>query len=72
RLTTVLPLLRQAPGLQVVFTGGEGEYFGAGLSEAERARRFFAQLGVDTERVLFESASRNTYAASTPSGHGYC
>lgn len=61
RLTTVLPLLRKAPGLQVVFTGGEGEYFGAGPSEAERARRFFAQLGVDTTRVLFESASRNTY-----------
>ena len=40
RMTTVLPLLRQAPDLAVVFTGGQGEYFGSGPSEAERARRF--------------------------------
>jgi uncharacterized SAM-binding protein YcdF (DUF218 family) len=61
RLTTVLPLLRQAPTMQVLFTGGEGEYFGSGPTEADRARRIFAQLGVDTSRILFESASRNTY-----------
>ena len=61
RMTTVLPLLRQAPALRVVFTGGEGEYFGSGSSEADRARRIFTQLGVDTARILFESASRNTY-----------
>ena len=60
-MTTVLPLLRQAPGLQLLFTGGEGEYFGAGPTEAERARRIFSHLGVDTTRVIFESASRNTY-----------
>ncbi len=61
RMTTVLPMLRQAPALQVLFTGGEGEYFGYGPTEADRARRFFAQLGLDTTRILFESASRNTY-----------
>jgi len=61
RMTTVLPLLRQAPTMQVLFSGGEGEYFGSGLTEADRARRIFAQLGVDTSRILFESASRNTY-----------
>jgi uncharacterized SAM-binding protein YcdF (DUF218 family) len=61
RMTTVLPMLRQAPGLQVLFTGGEGEYFGHGPSEADRARRFFVQLGLDANRILFESASRNTY-----------
>lgn len=61
RMTTVLPMLRQIPRLQVLFTGGEGEYFGSGPSEADRARRIFAQLGLDTTRVLFENASRNTY-----------
>lgn len=61
RMTTVLPLLRQAPDLAVVFTGGEGEYFGTGPSEAERARRFFVQLGLDPQRVRLESQSRNTY-----------
>ena len=61
RMTTVLPLLRQAPDLAVVFTGGNGEYFGNGPSEAERARRFFVQLGLDPQRVRLESQSRNTY-----------
>ncbi len=61
RLTTVLPLLRQAPDLAVVFTGGQGEYFGSGPSEAERARRFFVQLGLDPQRVRLEDKSRNTY-----------
>jgi uncharacterized SAM-binding protein YcdF (DUF218 family) len=61
RMTTVLPLLRQAPDLEVVFTGGEGEYFGNGLSEAERTRRFFVQLGLDPQRVRLEDRSRNTY-----------
>ena len=61
RMTTVLPLLRQAPDLELVFTGGQGEYFGTGPSEAERARRFFVQLGLDPQRVRLESQSRNTY-----------
>ena len=61
RMTTVLPLLRQAPDLAVVFTGGQGEYFGSGPSEAERARRFFVQLGLDPQRVRLEDQSRNTY-----------
>jgi uncharacterized SAM-binding protein YcdF (DUF218 family) len=61
RLTTVLPLLRQSPVLQLVFTGGEGELFAAGSSESERARRFFVQQGVDANRIRFEDQSRNTY-----------
>ena len=61
RMTTVLPLLRQAPDLAVVFTGGNGEYFGNGPSEAERVRRFFVQLGLDPKRVRLEDKSRNTY-----------
>jgi len=61
RMTTVLPLLRQAPDLAVVFTGGQGEYFGSGPSEAERVRRFFVQLGLDPQRVRLEDKSRNTY-----------
>ena len=61
RMTTVLPLLRQAPDLVVVFTGGNGEYFGNGPSEAERVRRFFLQLGLDPQRIRLEDQSRNTY-----------
>lgn len=61
RMTAALPLLQQAPQLVLLFTGGEGELFGNGLTEAERARRFYAQMGVAPQRLLLESASRTTY-----------
>ena len=61
RMTAGVALLRRAPHLRLLFTGGEGELFGSHLSEAERARRFYADQGVDTTRVIFESASRSTH-----------
>lgn len=61
RMTAVLPLLQRAPQLRLLFTGGEGEWLGRGMSEAERARRFFGQQGVDPQRLLLEDASRTTH-----------
>jgi len=61
RLTEVAPLLRQQPHLKVLFTGGEGELFGAGPSEAERARQFFAAQGLAPDKLLLESGSRTTF-----------
>jgi len=61
RMTEVTPLLRQLPQLKVLFTGGEGELFASGMSEAERARQFFKGQGVPSSQLLFESASRTTY-----------
>ena len=61
RMTAALPLLQQAPQLRLLFTGGEGELFGQGMTEAERARRFYAAMGVDPQRLLLESASRTTF-----------
>ncbi len=61
RMTEVLPLLRRQPGLQVLFTGGEGELFGGGLSEAGRAKQFFTSHGIPAQQLLYESASRTTF-----------
>jgi uncharacterized SAM-binding protein YcdF (DUF218 family) len=61
RMTAALPLLQQAPRLKLLFTGGEGKLIAKGLTEAERARRFYASMGVDPKRLLLESASRTTY-----------
>ena len=61
RMTEVIPLLRQQPQLTVLFTGGEGELFANGLSEAERASRFFQGQGLPASQLLLESASRTTY-----------
>lgn len=61
RMVAALPLLQEHPSWTLLFTGGEGELFGRGLSEAGRARLFFAAMGVAPQRLLFESASRTTY-----------
>lgn len=61
RMTEVLPLLRRQSTLRVLFTGGEGEFFGSGLPEAQRAQAFFASQGIDPAQLLYESASRTTY-----------
>ena len=61
RMTEVLPLLRRQPDLRVLFTGGEGELFGTSLSEAHRAKQFFAGQGIPPQQMLYESASRTTF-----------
>jgi uncharacterized SAM-binding protein YcdF (DUF218 family) len=61
RMTAGVALLRRVPHLRLLFTGGEGELMGSTLSEAERARRFYADQGVDPARLIFESASRSTH-----------
>jgi uncharacterized SAM-binding protein YcdF (DUF218 family) len=61
RMTAALPLLQQSPKLRLLFTGGDGQLFAGSLTEAQRAARFFATMGVAPERLLLESASRTTY-----------
>ncbi len=61
RMVVPLALLRQNPKLQLLFTGGEGDLLGQGLSEAARARIFYASLGLPPERLLVEDRSRTTH-----------
>jgi uncharacterized SAM-binding protein YcdF (DUF218 family) len=61
RMTEAVALWRRKPGLRLLFTGGEGELFGSGPSEAERAQRFFASMGVPQQALTLESRSQNTY-----------
>lgn len=61
RMTAVLPLLREHPQWTLLFTGGEGELIGGSLTEAERGRRFFAQMGVPPGQLLLEDRSRTTH-----------
>jgi uncharacterized SAM-binding protein YcdF (DUF218 family) len=65
RMTTPVTLLRQFPHLQMLFTGGEGELFAHGLSEAERAKIYFDSMGVPTQRVIYESKSHTTFENAT-------
>ena len=61
RMTAAFALWRSNSKLQVIFTGGEGELFGTGPSEAERARNFFTSMGLPKEALTLEDRSRNTY-----------
>lgn len=61
RVTVAVSLWQRNPALRLVFTGGEGELFGVGPSEAERARQFFTSLGVPAQALALEARSQNTY-----------
>jgi uncharacterized SAM-binding protein YcdF (DUF218 family) len=61
RMTATLPLLQRYPQFQVLFTGGEGDLLAQGMSEAERARKFYQAMGVAPQRLRFEAASRTTH-----------
>lgn len=65
RMTAALPLMQKYPGFQLVFSGGDAEWLTPGISEAERARRFYTSMGLDAQRVLYESESRNTHENAT-------
>lgn len=61
RMTKTVELVRRDPNLQVVFTGLSGQLRARGRSEADMARQFFDEQGVDAARVVYEGASRNTW-----------
>ena len=60
RMTVPVGLMRQHPGLALVFSGGEGRLLTTGVTESELARVFFRQQGLDMSRVRLEDGSRNT------------
>lgn len=60
RMTVPVGLMRQHPHLTLVFSGGEGRLLTTGITEAELARAFYQQQGLDMNKVQLESGSRNT------------
>jgi len=60
RMTVPVSLMRQYPKLELVFSGGEGRLLATGVSEAELAKAFYEEQGVDMARVTLESGSRTT------------
>ncbi len=60
RMSVPVGLLRLHPNLQLVFSGGEGRLLATGMSEAELAKAFYQQQGVDMGRVVLEGGSRTT------------
>lgn len=60
RMSAPVGLMRQHPKLELVFSGGEGRLRATGTTEAELARAFYEEQGVDKTRVRLEGSSRNT------------
>lgn len=61
RMIDFVALANHYPHATLIFSGGNPRIFPSGPTEAEIARHFFGALGVDTARVRFEDASRNTH-----------
>lgn len=61
RMTEFVALARRFPLARLAFTGGSASVFDRDMKETAVARLFFAQMGLDADRVVYESRSRNTY-----------
>lgn len=64
RMTETMALALRHPSAAVIFTGGNGNLRG-GAAGAEAARRLFTDLGLPPDRLMLESASRNTSENAT-------
>jgi uncharacterized SAM-binding protein YcdF (DUF218 family) len=60
RMTVPVGWMRAWPKLELVFSGGEGDLMQTGITEAEMARVFYTQQGLDMRRVTLENQSRTT------------
>ena len=61
RMTEPVVLMRRHPEARLVFTGGQGALLYGGMTEADVARQLWTGMGVPPERMLFETAARNTH-----------
>jgi uncharacterized SAM-binding protein YcdF (DUF218 family) len=61
RVTTFVTLARLYPTAKLVFTSGSASVFADHPREADAAKQLFADLGLDTTKIIFERESRNTY-----------
>ena len=61
RFLEMIALARWFPEARLVYSGGSGEAFEGGISEAEEVKRKAIAYGLDPARITFEPDSRNTW-----------
>jgi len=59
-----LSLAKKYPKAKLVFIGGSGSIFQQDLKEADVAKKLYQQQGFDTNRIVFERKSRNTFESA--------
>ena len=60
RMTLPISLMSKFPNFELIFSGGEGRLMPTGTTEAEIAKVFYEEQGVDMKRVTLESQARTT------------
>ena len=61
RLVESIKLIIKYSNAKIIFTGGSGFISDIKLDNAKIANKFFMQVGLDTDKIIFENKSRNTY-----------
>lgn len=60
RMTTFTALARRYPDAKLIYAGGIGSLYQQNYKSNETAQKLFEQLGLNTDRILFDSEARNT------------
>ena len=61
RLVESITLIKKYTEAKIIFTGGSGSINKPKMDHARIAKQFFVQIGLDTDKIIFENKSRNTY-----------
>jgi uncharacterized SAM-binding protein YcdF (DUF218 family) len=61
RVVAPIPVMNRHGHMRLIFTSGDASIGKIEGPEADVAKTYFATMGVDMSRVLFETRSRNTY-----------
>ena len=61
RITESAKLIKKFPGAKILFSGGNGTFSKPKIKGSQLAKNFYKQMGVNTDRIIFEDKSRNTY-----------
>ena len=61
RLTESILLIKRYPNAKVIFSGGSGVLEYPELDHASVAKKFFQNMGIDSNKLNYENKSRNTY-----------
>lgn len=61
RITEAVRLHRLYPQARLVFSGGEGSLLPSSTSESKETKKLLNNLGISTDRIVFETQSRSTY-----------
>ena len=61
RLIEAIRLIKIYTETKIIFSGGSGSIQKPKMDHARIAKQFFMQIGLDTDKMIFENKSRNTY-----------